>query len=150
MEIFLGTDHAGFAHKEAVKQALRATEHSVVDCGAPVFDETDDYPDYIAPAIERMVAAGSTARAIIFGGSGQGEAMLANKHPQVRAVVYYGGANDIVTLSRAHNDANVLSLGARFISEAEAVAAVELWLTTAFSADERHVRRLQKFRSLHV
>jgi ribose 5-phosphate isomerase B len=146
MEIFLGTDHAGYYHKEAIKAALTAASHTVTDCGAHTLDPADDYPDYIWPAIERLAAAGPEARGIILGGSGQGEAMLANQHPQVRAVVYYGGDTSIVTLSRAHNDANVLSLGARFMSEADAVAACELWLSTPFSGDERHVRRLKKFK----
>lgn len=146
MHIFLGTDHAGYAHKEAVKEALQAAGYQVTDCGAFHHDADDDYPDFIIPAVTAMVRAGVGARAIVFGGSGQGEALLANKYAEVRAAVYYGGSTDIVTLSRAHNDANVLSLGARFITEEEAVAAVMLWLTTDFSKEERHVRRLQKVR----
>ncbi|MAZ30019.1 ribose-5-phosphate isomerase [bacterium] len=149
MHVILGTDHAGFTHKEAVGEALRAAGHEVIDCGAMSLDPTDDYPDFIAPAMERLKTAGPDARAVIFGGSGQGEAMLANRYRHVRAVVYYGGPKDILTLSREHNDANVLSLGARFMSEAEAVAAVEQWLPVAFSGDERHVRRLQKFNHAH-
>jgi ribose 5-phosphate isomerase B len=149
MQIFLGTDHAGYAHKEAVKAALAKTEYTVVDCGALHHDPTDDYPDYIIPAMERLRAASTSARAIIFGGSGQGEAMLANRYVHVRAVVYYGGTTNIIRLSREHNDANVLSLGARFMSEAEAVLAVREWLEVPFSNDERHVRRLKKFPYVH-
>lgn len=149
MQIFLGTDHAGYTHKEAVKAALAETEHEVVDCGALHHDPTDDYPDFIIPAIERLCAASATARAVIFGGSGQGEAMLANRYAQARAVVYYGGVPDIIRLSREHNDANVLSIGARFISEPEAVMAVREWLEIPFSSDERHIRRLKKFPYVH-
>lgn len=146
MHIFLGTDHAGYAHKEAVKSALTTAGRAVIDCGAMHYDGADDYPDFIAPAVNRLAEADRSARAIIFGGSGQGEAMLANRYPFARAVVYYGGPIEIVTLSREHNDANVLSLGARFISVEEAVAAVHLWLETDFSGEPRHVRRLQKFK----
>jgi len=149
MDIFLGTDHAGYTHKEAVKAALIAAGHSVTDCGAMHLDPADDYPDFVAPAVARLAEADRTARAIIFGGSGQGEAMLANRYPFARAVVYYGGPETILTLAREHNDANVLSLGARFMSETDAVAAVERWLGTDFSNEERHVRRLQKFKYAH-
>jgi len=149
MRIFLGTDHAGYAHKEAVKRALEAEGRTVTDCGAYHYDEQDDYPDFIAPAVAQLIATDDAqARAIIFGGSGQGEAMVANRYQGARAVVYYGGAPDILTLSRAHNNANVLSLAARFLSEAEAVDAALAWLATPFSKDERHVRRLQKVSQL--
>lgn len=144
MQIYLGTDHAGFTHKEVVKQSLLDAGYTVTDCGAYAHDPNDDYPDFIIPAVSRL-GQSPEARAIIFGGSGQGEAMLANHFPGVRAVVYYGGPTDIVTLSREHNDANVLSLGARFMSEAEAETAVKTWLSTPFSAAPRHVRRLKAF-----
>lgn len=149
MQIFLGTDHAGFGHKEAVKAALGEAGHTVTDCGALHYDAQDDFPDFIAPAVARLRTAPTDARAIIFGGSGQGEAMLANRYAHARAVVYYGGPTEILTLSREHNDANVLSLGARFITEADAVAATTTWLAIPFSAAERHVRRLQKFNYAH-
>lgn len=145
MQIILATDHAGLEHKQAVKAALEADQHEVIDCGAHSYDPDDDYPDFIQPAMERVVAGSDATRAIIFGGSGQGEAMLANKYRGVRAAVYYGGPIDILTLSRAHNDANVLSLGARFITTDETVTVVMTWLDTVFSGDDRHVRRLQKF-----
>jgi ribose 5-phosphate isomerase B len=84
------------------------------------------------------------AKAIIFGGSGQGEAIVANRHAGVRAATYYGGPLEIISLSREHNDANVLSLGARFLTVSEAREATRLWLTTAFSQDERHIRRIRQ------
>lgn len=145
MEIFLATDHAGFAHKQAVVHALTDDGHLLTDCGAYTYDPDDDYPDFVVPAMQQLRAASSAARAIIFGGSGQGEAMLANTFPGIRAAVYYGSAPTILTLSRAHNDANVLSLGARFMSESDAVTAARTWLREPFSNDARHVRRLQKF-----
>jgi len=144
MQIYLGTDHAGFQHKEAVKTALTNDGHTVTDCGAYTYDPADDYPDFIAPAVLCLQQT-PDARAIIFGGSGQGEAMVANRFNHIRAAVYYGGPSEILTLSRAHNNANVLSLGARFIDEHEAVTAARVWLDTAFSNDSRHRRRLEKF-----
>jgi len=142
--IYLAADHAGFAHKEALKQHLLEAGQTVIDCGAYHVDSTDDYPDFIAPAAEAVRDAPAAARAIIFGGSGQGEAMVANAYPNVRATVYYGGPPDIITLSREHNDANVLSIGARFVSIVDTLGVVDRWLATDFSSDERHVRRLQK------
>lgn len=141
--IILASDHAGFAHKEAVKKFLQEKGTTVLDVGAHEPIEGDDYPTYMAAAAIKVAEdmKGET-KAIIFGGSGQGEAMVANRFPGVRAVVWYGGSMDIVKLSREHNDANVLSIGARFVSEEEVLKAVELWLATAFSRDERHVRRI--------
>ncbi len=145
MQVFVASDHAGFTHKQAVLQALTDDGHVLTDCGAYTHDPDDDYPDFIVPAMQQLRAASTEARAIIFGGSGQGEAMLANSFMGIRAAVYYGGAPTILTLSRAHNNANVLSLGARFMRETDAVTAARTWLREPFSNDERHVRRLQKF-----
>lgn len=144
MHIFFGTDHAGFEMKEALVAFVRdELGHNVEDLGAHTYDEGDDYPDFIAKVATR-VGAQQNARGIILGGSGEGEAMVANRQKGVRAAVYYGGTLDIVRLSREHNDANILSLGARFLTEAEAKEAVRLWCETPFSNDERHVRRIQK------
>ena len=151
MKIFFGTDHAGFALKEALVTFVRdELGHEVEDMGAHAYDEEDDYPDFAGKVAARV--GGADTRGIIFGiilgGSGEGESMTANRFKSVRAAVYYGGTLDIVRLSREHNDANVLSLGARFISEAEAKSAVRVWLDTPFGGEERHVRRITKMDTL--
>lgn len=148
MTIYLGTDHAGFVLKEKVKAFLENAGYTVGDMGAYTEDPNDDYPDFItaaAQAVTNDLIRGVDSKGIIFGGSGQGEAMAANRVDGVRAAVYYGGPKDIITLSRQHNDANMLSLGARFVSEEDALAAVKLWLETPFSNEERHKRRILKF-----
>ncbi len=144
MTIYLASDHAGFELKEKVKQFLKEHGHYAEDLGAFAFKQDDDYPDWIKPAAEK-ISKSPGDRAIIFGGSGQGEAMVANRFKHVRATVLYKFDKDIVTLSREHNDANVLSLGARFLSEKDALRAVKLWLATDFSGEERHKRRIAKF-----
>jgi len=121
--------------------------YEVVDCGAFSYDENDDYPDFISVAISNLKTEGTDAKAILLGGSGQGEAILANRYSGIRAAVYYGGPDEIITLSREHNDTNVLSLGARFLDEETAKRAVELWLNTPFSSEERHERRISKIDS---
>lgn len=145
MIIYLAADHAGFELKEKVKKFLKDLEYGVQDFGAKVFDSNDDYPDFMHRVGEAVSADPENCRGIVFGGSGQGEAMVVNRYKGVRAAVYYGGSMDIVKLSREHNDANVLSLGARFLKEEEALKAVQLWLTTDFSGEERHRRRISKF-----
>lgn len=148
MILYLGADHAGFALKEKIKAALQNKGYDIADLGAFAKNDNDDYPDFIVPvahAIAHDLKEGKESRGIIFGGSGQGEAMAANRTDGVRAAEYYGGQLDIVKLSREHNNANVLSIGARFVSEEEAIAAVKLWLETPFSGDERHMRRILKF-----
>ena len=143
-KIYFATDHAGFKLKNIlVSFVAEDLGYEVVDCGPMVFDEDDDYPDFIRIAALK-VSSSPKDRAIILGGSGQGEAMVANRFPHVRAAVYYGAQADIVTLSREHNDANILSLGARFISETEAKESVKAWLKGEFSNDERHIRRIKK------
>lgn len=143
MKIYFATDHAGFELKEKLVTFVHDTlGYEVIDCGAYALDVNDDYPLYIKKAGEAVSENPNESRAIILGGSGQGEAMVANKYPHVRAVEYYGGNMEIIRLSREHNDSNVLSLGARFVTEAEAEEAVSLWFNTPFSKDERHVRRI--------
>jgi ribose 5-phosphate isomerase B len=143
MKIYVAADHAGFALKEHLVAYMRETlGHVVEDMGAESFVPEDDYPEIIARAIVPLLRDGGDTRAIILGGSGQGEAMVANRFKGIRAAVYYGGNPSILALSREHNDANVLSLGARFLSNEEAEAAVSSWLATPFSNEERHMRRI--------
>lgn len=144
MKIYLGTDHAGFEIKESLKVFLTGKGYTVEDMGAQAYDAGDDYPDYIQPVAE-AVAGEEGSFGIILGSSGQGEAMCANRTKGARAVVYYDGPMEIVRLGREHNNANILSLGARFMTPEVAQEAVGLFLTTPFSNDERHVRRLSKF-----
>ncbi|MEK7646714.1 MAG: RpiB/LacA/LacB family sugar-phosphate isomerase [Patescibacteria group bacterium] len=147
--IILASDHAGFKLKESIKSFLENKGLSVIDVGAHTLVEGDDYPTYMADAAMKVARdiAGNT-RAIIFGGSGQGEAMVANRFPGVRATVWYGGTDEIIKLSREHNNANILSIGARFVDEKQATEAVELWLSTPFSGDERHERRNSQIDSI--
>ena len=142
MKIVLATDHAGFDLKNYVKEQLEKEGHEVEDFGAYEYDGLDDYPDFIIPAA-RVVGSSSNTFGIIFGGSGQGEAMAANRIKGVRAVVYYDGPTKIVQLSRQHNNANVLSLGARFISKEKAMDVIKMWLQTPFEGD-RHLKRIKK------
>ena len=111
--------------------------------GPARLNPADDYPDYIGPCAHK-VAETHESMGIVVGMSGQGEAMAANRVRGVRAAVYYGGPQEILKLSRQHNDANMLSFGARFVSAPEACAAAELWLLTHFEHDERHQRRILK------
>ncbi|MBU1167863.1 RpiB/LacA/LacB family sugar-phosphate isomerase [Patescibacteria group bacterium] len=150
MTIYLATDHAGFELKEALKSFLEERKFKTIDLGAFEYDADDDYPDCISKVAAEVSKDPANSRAIILGGSGQGEAMVANRLPHVRATVYYGGPEEIIRLSREHNDANVLSLGARFLSEKEAKQAVKMWLELDFSKGERHVRRIEKIDRLEV
>ncbi len=143
-KIYIGTDHAGYELKEALKPFLEELGCEVIDKGASELTPEDDYPDYVGP-VAAAVAAEPSAWGIVIGGSGQGEAMVANRIHGVRCAVYYGRNSDIVKMSREHNDANVLALGARFLTIDDTKEVVKLWLSTSFSGDERHVRRLAKF-----
>lgn len=144
MKVYIASDHAGFELKESLKTfLLQNPEYYIEDMGPSTLDTSDDYPDYILP-LARKVSEEAGSMGIVIGGSGEGEAMAANKVSGIRAAEYYGGNTDIVRLSREHNDANILSLGARFISTEDAKRAVALWLSTPFSKDERHVRRIEK------
>ena len=142
MKIHIATDHAGLELKNAIRDYLKGEDHDVTDHGAHEYDAQDDYPDFIFPCA-RAVAADPESRGIILGGSGQGEAMAANRIKGVRAAVYYGSERQIARLSREHNNANVLSLGARFISEQEIYDIIETWLDEPFEGG-RHQRRIDK------
>ncbi len=142
--IHLATDHAGFERKNDIKEWLEKEGYSVVDHGALHLDPLDDFPDFISMAAAAVSKEPNTSRAIIFGGSGQGEAMVANRYPHVRATVYYGGDESIIQLSRQHNDANVLSIGARFVDTSTTVRVVESWLDEASLTEEKYERRNKK------
>jgi ribose 5-phosphate isomerase B len=143
MKIFIASDHAGYELKESLTVFLHERGMEVEDCGPVNLDPTDDYPDYILPMAAK-VAQTKGSFGIGIGASGQGEAIVANRVKGARAVVYYGRQKDILKLSREHNDANILSLGAKFLTPDEAKDAVAFWLATPFSNEERHVRRLNK------
>jgi ribose 5-phosphate isomerase B len=143
MKIYIGSDHAGYELKEKLKIYLGSLDCEVTDKGAFNLDPTDDYPDFIRP-VANEVTKDENSFGIILGGSGEGEQISANKIDGIRAIEYYGGNLEIIKLGREHNNANVLSLGARFMTEEEAKEAVRIFLQTQFSNDERHIRRINK------
>jgi ribose 5-phosphate isomerase B len=146
--IYFATDHAGFNLKNFLLSFVRdELGCEVVDCGALEFNDSDDYPDFIHVAAQAVSEAPQARKAIIFGHSGQGEAIVANRYNGVRAVVYYGSEPEIIKLSREHNDANILSLGAHFLTQETAKEIVATWLNTEFTAVERHQRRILKIDS---
>lgn len=139
MRVYLGSDHAGFELKQHLLEWLRANGHEPADCGPAAYDGEDDYPPFVMLAASRTVAdPGSLG--IVIGGSGNGEAIAANKVPGARAALVWN--EDTAKLGREHNDANVISLGARMYTAEEATRFVEIFLSTPFSAGERHVRRI--------
>lgn len=139
MRVHLGSDHAGFELKAKIAQRLRELGHEPVDHGPPVFVEEDDYPPYCLRAASGAVGElGSLA--VVIGGSGNGEAIAANKVKGARCALAH--SEETARLGRAHNDANVMSLGARMVSEAEALWFVEIFVTTPFSGEARHARRI--------
>jgi ribose 5-phosphate isomerase B len=144
MRVYLGSDHAGFELKEHLVTWLTANGHDPVDCGPAVYDAVDDYPVYVLRAAERTVAdPGSLG--IVIGGSGNGEAIAANKVKGVRAALAWN--EDTATLGREHNDANVISIGARMHDQDTATRFVELFLATPYSKEERHSRRIAMLES---
>lgn len=162
MKIAVTTDHTGLAYEgvfDALKEFVGTLGHECVDFGPKTLDMDDDYPDFMFPAA-RAVAAGECEMGIIMGGSGQGEAMAANRVKGVRCTLFYGPAiakqpidaegnmstdpYEILRLSRQHNHANMLSLSARFLTLDEMKQAVQVWLETPYSGAERHARRVQK------
>lgn len=152
-KVYIGTDHAGFKLKEELIPFIKSLGYEVNDCGATKFEDGDDYPDYISPVAKAVGLNPEHNIGIVLGGSGQGEAIVANRYPNVRAIVFYGNPgifskDEIITLGRLHNDSNILSLGARFLKPAAAKKAVKLWLGTAFSNEERHTRRIKKIEKI--
>ncbi|MDP2641809.1 MAG: RpiB/LacA/LacB family sugar-phosphate isomerase [bacterium] len=157
MRIYVGADHRGYGHKEKLVPFLQSLGHEVEDKGAYEYDEDDDYPDFIIPVAREVSQRPNEVKGIILGSSGQGEAMAANKFSDVRAAVYYGQGKcvveeenvSVIQLSRADNDANILSLGARFITEEEMFNAVKEWLNTDFKNTDRYKRRIAKMDKIH-
>ena len=145
MKIYLGTDHAGFELKENIKSILFQKGYNVEDCGAFEFNKDDDYPDFISKTAIK-VSQDPFSLGIIFGKSGTGECMVANKIKGIRAILGFSKEN--VELSRLDNDANILSLGSKFISEELAKTLVEIFLNTKFTNEERHVRRINKIKEI--
>jgi len=149
MRIVVACDHAGFEVKERIRNFLSAQGFEVLDMGAYHHDPEDDYPIFIAKVAELVSQDPQNTRGIVVGGSGQGEAIVANRFPHVRAVVYLGEfgnkeKREILKLTRTHNDANILSLGARFIPIELIEDIVHEWLTTPFSEEDRHKRRIEE------
>lgn len=140
--IYIASDHAGFEFKTKILNHLKKTGQQVEDCGPFEFNKDDDYPDYCYPCAQK-VSQNPGSMGIVIGGSGNGEAMVANKVKGIRAAIYYGGHEEIVALARAHNNANMLSLGARFVSEEQAQRAIDLFIETGFEGG-RHERRVNK------
>ena len=163
MKVYLASDHGGFELKNRLVEYVRQLGYEAEDCGAFTFDVKDDYPALIAGAARKIsedTKRGVQSKGIILGGSGQGEAIVANRFSGVRAAVYYGPALrpqkdsagldlDVLSSTRIHNDANVLSLGGRFLTEDEIKDAVRKWLATDFPGEERHVRRIQQIDGLN-
>lgn len=154
--LYIAADHAGFQLKETLASFLKEEGHIVVDCGAYSYDADDDYPDFVSVCAHKVVTD-SGSFGIVIGASGQGEAMVANRVTGIRAAVYYGSPAvsqkdaegielDMISSVRAHNDANILALGARFLTAVEAQVAVRLFLEISASTDTRHVRRREKLR----
>ncbi len=149
MKIYIGTDHAGFELKEELKIFLESLGCEVEDKGAYEFNEADDYPDFIFPVVKAVaedIDNDLDSRGIVIGGSGQGEAIVANKVKGIRAAVVYDEYS--AKMSREHNDANIISLGNRTLSISKAKALVKLWLETPFSNEERHKRRIEKIKAI--
>jgi ribose 5-phosphate isomerase B len=144
MKIYIASDHAGYDLKETLKDYLGLLKYEVEDFGPFVFDANDDYPDFMKLVAEAVSRNPMGSRGIVIGGSGQGEAIVCNRVKGVRAGVFYGGNIELVKLMREHNDANVLSLGARFVEHEEAEKAVKIFLETKFTNEERHIRRIRK------
>lgn len=154
MRIFFASDHAGFGLKQSLIPFVRDLGFEIEDCGPSALQDGDDFPEYVLPCA-RKVAATADSFGIVIGASGQGEAMAANRVKGIRAAVYYGEAFgsqadangnilNLIQSVRAHNNANILSLGARFVTDAAAKSAVKMFLETPFSEDERHARRIAK------
>jgi ribose 5-phosphate isomerase B len=149
--IHLATDHAGYIYKELIKTFLEEKGYKVIDHGAYEFDPADDYPNFVSVAAEFVSKANNDDElGIVLGATGQGESITAMQYSHIRTTVCYGGpmAEEIVVAGKAHNNANVLSLGAKHIEQKDVLRLVELWLNTPFTREERHLRRLTQIAQL--
>ena len=160
MKIYLATDHAGLDLKNKVKNFLEKENYQVEDCGAYQYDKEDDYPDFIHKAAQAVSQDPENSKGIVFGGSGQGEAIVANKSPKVRCALFYAPAIpahsinaegdqstdpfEMLRLTRDHNNSNMLSIGFRFVKEEDVLKAVKIFLTSPGPTAERHLRRIGK------
>lgn len=144
MKIIIGADHAGFALKEALKPWLVAGGHEVVDVGASTMVPDDDYPDYVLPLVKQVLTEPVESRAIFCARSGEGEAIAANRHKGIRAVVYNQHDLELVEKTRTDNNANVFCVGSDFVTKAQIEEALVLWLSIPFDTTSRHARRLAK------
>jgi ribose 5-phosphate isomerase B len=164
MKVYLATDHAGFELKEKIKLFLQQGGYEIEDCGAYGFDANDDYPDFVSKAANK-VRVTPDSFGIILGGTGQGEAMVANKFKGIRCALFYTPAVphsstdinaqaassdpfEMLRVTRKHNDSNMLALSGRFLKAEDAVQAVKTFLETGFTKDERHVRRIDKMKMI--
>lgn len=145
MKVYLASDHAGFDLKEEIKVHLLSKNYDVEDCGNFDKVEDDDYPDWISKVAEK-VSNDEDSKGIVFGKSGEGEAIVANKFKNVRAVVGFNSEN--VRLTRQDNDANILSIGSKFVNSAMAKELADVFLQTPFSEAERHIRRINKIKAI--
>ncbi len=153
-KIYIGTDHAGFVMKEELIPFIKKLGFTVVDCGNFHYDENDDFPFFIEKVAKAVALNPEHNIGIILGGSGQGEAIIANRFPHVRATVYYGEPDlifkklDVIKLEREHNDSNVLSLGVRFLTLPKAKKAIKKWLETSFSKEPKYARRNKEIETI--
>lgn len=163
MRVYLATDHAGFELKNKVGGILKSEGYEVEDCGPFAFDKDDDYPDWISKAAQK-VSADPEGFGIVFGGSGQGEAIVANKFKNIRCALFYtpaiatqaiditGNTSDdpyeMLRLTREHNNSNMLSLAIRFLTMAQIMEAIRIFLESPFTGDERHLRRIEKIKQI--
>src|SRR4029434_1027580 len=139
MRVYISSDHAGIELQSPLIGWLEAAGHEPVDCGSYEYDADDDYPPYVLRAATR-VGADADSLGIVIGGSGNGEAIAANKVVGIRAALAW--SEEIAELAREHNDANVISIGARMHTQDEATRFVEIFMTTPYSGEERHARRI--------
>ncbi|OGH02863.1 MAG: ribose-5-phosphate isomerase [Candidatus Levybacteria bacterium RIFCSPHIGHO2_01_FULL_37_17] len=145
MKIYLASDHAGFSLKKEIAAYLYKQGYEIEDCGDYAEDNNDDYPDFISVAAKK-VSENPDSKAIVFGKSGSGEEIVANKFKNVRAILGFSAEN--VKLARQDNDANLLALGSQFVDEQKAIELVKVFLETPFSNEERHKRRIDKIKEI--